>query len=420
MKPYFYLSCARSDIDPYLQKFFRDLSDAVAARAGLPAGAVAGKFFERDVHVGGDWDAEVIDALQVSRTIVCIYSPAYFNSEYCGKEVGIFLMRRELYMQRERAVGRQDILPPAVIKPVPWIPLGRSVPDAVPEAADAYGDPTATHNLEGLRRMVKAFFSYNAPYSIFIEMLARLILETAERVDLPPLTYPPPLHQIRNPFQPNARAESAGRPPLEDSAPQATVMAPPRMPGVTELKEKGGINMREWRATGTSSDKPAPGPPTHAGEKDASTPFGGIFISYRRNEASAYAGRLYDRLAARFGRERVFIDTENVGWGEDFVEAITAAAESCAVMIALISPRWSRGAGAEQEDYVRLEVAKALGRKKIPVIPILIQGAAIPPANELPEDLAPLVRRNALALSDTRWERDVEDLLKALETLLKD
>lgn len=156
-----------------------------------------------------------------------------------------------------------------------------------------------------------------------------------------------------------------------------------------------------------------------AARSEGDARFSGIFISYRRNEAAAYAGRLYDRLAARFGKERVFIDTANVEWGEDFVEAITSAAESCAVMIALVSPRWSRGAGAEGEvdDYVRLEVAKALERK-IRVIPILIQGAAMPAPKDLPEDLAPLVRRNALALSDTRWERDVEDLIKSLENLL--
>jgi hypothetical protein len=149
--------------------------------------------------------------------------------------------------------------------------------------------------------------------------------------------------------------------------------------------------------------------------------FSGVFISYRRDEAAAYAGRLYDRLAARFGREKVFLDMENVGWGEDFVDIITAAAESCAVMIVLVSRGWARGAGEKTgaDDYVRLEVATALGRK-VRVIPILIQGAALPAPKELPEDLAPLVRRNALALSDSRWERDVEDLIKTLEGLLKD
>jgi hypothetical protein len=149
--------------------------------------------------------------------------------------------------------------------------------------------------------------------------------------------------------------------------------------------------------------------------------FEGVFISYRRNEAAAYAGRLYDRLTARFGRERVFIDTENVGRGADFVEAITDAAESCAVMIALISRQWARATGGEQdeeEDYVRLEVAAALGRK-IPLIPIMIQGASMPRAKELPDDLAPIARRNAFELRDARWERDVEDLILDLEKLLK-
>ena len=64
-------------------------------------------------------------------------------------------------------------------------------------------------------------------------------------------------------------------------------------------------------------------------------------------------------------------------------------------------------------------MAKALGRK-IRVIPILIQGASLPTAPELSEDLSPQQRRNALALSDARWERDVEDLTKTLEGLLKD
>jgi hypothetical protein len=154
---------------------------------------------------------------------------------------------------------------------------------------------------------------------------------------------------------------------------------------------------------------------------EADVRFKGVFISYRRSEAAAYARGLYDRLATRFGKENVFLDVENVGWGEDFVEAITAAAEGCAVMIVLVSRQWARGPGVSTgaDDYVRLEVATALGRG-IRVVPILIQGAAMPAAKELSEDLAPLLRRNALALSDTRWERDVEDLIRSLEGLLKD
>ena len=147
---------------------------------------------------------------------------------------------------------------------------------------------------------------------------------------------------------------------------------------------------------------------------------GGVFISYRRSDAAAYAGRLYDRLVARFGKEKVFIDMVNVGMGDDFVDTITAAAESCAVMVVLISRQWSRGEETRpgRHDYVRLEVSKGLERK-IRVMPILIQGASMPEAEELPEDLAPLLRRNAFELRDTRWERDVEDLIKTLESILK-
>lgn len=150
--------------------------------------------------------------------------------------------------------------------------------------------------------------------------------------------------------------------------------------------------------------------------------FKGVFISYRR-DAAAYARGLYDRLAARFGKEKVFLDLINIGRGADFVEAITDAANSCAVMIALINRQWARATGGEQgeeDDYVCLEIAAALGRK-IPILPVTIQGASMPRRKELPDDLAPLARFNAIPLSDdARWERDVEDLMKTLEGLLKD
>ena len=130
---------------------------------------------------------------------------------------------------------------------------------------------------------------------------------------------------------------------------------------------------------------------------------------------------MYKEPTARFSREQVFLDMVNIPAGADFVEAITGAAESCAIMVVLISRQWARAAGGgqgEEEDYVRLEVVAALGRK-VPLIPILIQGASMPRAKELPDDLARIVRRNACELRDGRWERDVEDLILDLEKLLK-
>ena len=49
---------------------------------------------------------------------------------------------------------------------------------------------------------------------------------------------------------------------------------------------------------------------------------GQIFISYRREESSAWAGRLYDRLAARFDRKQIFRDVDALPLGENFLKAI--------------------------------------------------------------------------------------------------
>ena len=381
---YFYLSYARESEDVFAERFFDDLSDAIRAKAGVAPDVAVG-FIEPDEPRAGDvWNGAVADALLKCRTMICLYSPAYFKSDYCGKEWQIFRMRQRLYAERERAAGRQDAAWPPSLKPVPWIPLPspEMIPEAVADTPYIVGDPNSPHNRIGVKDMIRRWVQYQDDYQDYIDNLARDVLTTSIKFKLPPLGTLPPLEETPSAFghQPTTPHLFGGDWTAEKAAARAAVA-------------------RAEKSAGAAAS-------------------GGVFISYRRNEAAAYAGRLYDRLAARFSRGRVFIDTENIGWGEDFVEVITSAARSCEVMIVLISREWTRGAQTEVDDYVRLEVATALGRK-IRVIPILIQGAAMPAPKDLPEDLSPLVRRNALALSDTRWERDVEDLIETLESLLK-
>ncbi|MBR0567177.1 toll/interleukin-1 receptor domain-containing protein [Azoarcus sp. L1K30] len=148
----------------------------------------------------------------------------------------------------------------------------------------------------------------------------------------------------------------------------------------------------------------------------------GIFISYRREDSSGYAGRLYDRLAARFGRERVFMDVEGIDPGTDFVDAIDAAVASCTVLIVLIGPKWlgDDTGGARRiddtHDFVRLETAAAL-RRKIRVLPVLVNDAEMPPEDALPPDLKALARRQAIEINHKQWEASTGEVLKALERI---
>ena len=152
----------------------------------------------------------------------------------------------------------------------------------------------------------------------------------------------------------------------------------------------------------------------------------GIFISYRREDASGYAGHLYRDLTERLGRDRVFMDIDTLQPGLDFAEALDRAVTTSDVLLALIGPRWHSVTDAEgrrrlenPDDFVRREVATALAREDIRVIPVLVGGAKVPPAADLPEPLRPLSRRNAFEISDERWDFDVGRLVKTLEPLVK-
>jgi predicted ATPase len=151
-----------------------------------------------------------------------------------------------------------------------------------------------------------------------------------------------------------------------------------------------------------------------------------VFISYRRADSEGYAGRLFDRLSSRFGGRNIFMDVDAIEAGVDFAQAIEGAVQACNVLLALIGPQWltvkdpqGKPRLEDPADFVRLEIATALVRR-IRVIPILIQGATMPGAAALPEDLKPLAMRNALELSSTRFHTDAERLIAAIERAMDD
>jgi hypothetical protein len=129
-------------------------------------------------------------------------------------------------------------------------------------------------------------------------------------------------------------------------------------------------------------------------------------------------------LADRYGGDQVFKDVDSIRLGDDFVEVIASAVGSCDVLLALIGEEWltitdehGRRRLDNPDDFVRLEIEAALTRE-VRVIPILVDGARMPRADELPDGLAKLVRRQALELSPARFDFDTSRLLKVLDWTL--
>ena len=150
----------------------------------------------------------------------------------------------------------------------------------------------------------------------------------------------------------------------------------------------------------------------------------GVFISYRREDAAASAGRLFDHLAARLGQDQVFMDVDGLEPGMDFHDVLNERVSACDALIAVIGRDWSDARDAdgrrrldEPDDFVRIEVAAGLSRN-VRVIPVLVDGARMPTVEELPEDLKLLARRNAAEISHMRFTADVERLADVLERIV--
>lgn len=141
-----------------------------------------------------------------------------------------------------------------------------------------------------------------------------------------------------------------------------------------------------------------------------------IFINYRRQDSEGYAGRLYDHLSRHFAAQDIFMDVTSIAPGVDFVQALDEAVAGCDVFLALIGPGWLSATDEtgqrrldQWNDYVRLEIASALRQAKY-VIPVLVGQARMPAPDALPEDIAPLARRNAFELG-RQFAADVEQLV---------
>ena len=149
----------------------------------------------------------------------------------------------------------------------------------------------------------------------------------------------------------------------------------------------------------------------------------GVFLSYRRNDSGGWAGRLHDHLALRYGKDRVWQDVDNLTVGADFLPQILRNIAAADAVLIVIGPHWldelPRGGKtrlANPKDVLRTEIVHALKRKS-GVIPTLVGGATMPDAKDLPRPVAPLVKRNGIAIGDADWARSMQLLFEKLQDL---
>ena len=146
-----------------------------------------------------------------------------------------------------------------------------------------------------------------------------------------------------------------------------------------------------------------------------------VFISYRWADSAGYAGRVMDRLDRELGRDLVFMDVDALPLGTNFQKVLHEEVAKCSVLLAVIGPNWldARDEHGNRRldnpnDFVRIEIAAALQRS-IPVIPLLLDGAKIPKADELPEDLKELQLRNGMEIHHASFQDDMSRLIRGLK-----
>jgi formylglycine-generating enzyme required for sulfatase activity len=151
-----------------------------------------------------------------------------------------------------------------------------------------------------------------------------------------------------------------------------------------------------------------------------------IFISYRRADSIAITGRIYDRLLAHFGDGNVFQDVDDIPFGVDFRTHLQNEIDRCDVVLVIIGQQWQRIADEHGRrrldnpaDFVRIEVENGLRLGKL-VIPVLVDGAAMPQEAELTESLRDLCYRNAaLIRHNPDFNRDIARLIDGIVRYLE-
>lgn len=180
MAPHSFISYARRNTDSYLERFLDDLRDEIVLREDVAKEDAL--FLDVDEPTGVDWKENLGEALMESRACVTIYTPSYFRSEYCGKEVQVFLNRADVgYDDKGAATSSKGIFP------VLWSRekdlKKKGLPPAVVGNINYSGKRNhARYASEGLRSILQ-----RDPTGLYLDLLNALANDIVDNEHTPPV-----------------------------------------------------------------------------------------------------------------------------------------------------------------------------------------------------------------------------------------
>jgi hypothetical protein len=209
---YFFFSYARKDLNPYLERFFKDLGDRVenlAAREGISFRDL------QNMEPADSWPEALATALQKSRVLVALYSRWYFARPYCGKEVQVFLERQK------NAAGK---IMPILWHSKDWLSGSKLPPQSVANIHYEHRDFPPQYLEQGLSILAQ---NRGPVYKKLLEACAKRIIVLAENDPLPPYPEPPNLEKMRNAFE--VERDLSFAPPAAAPEPAGTAQGPRRI-----------------------------------------------------------------------------------------------------------------------------------------------------------------------------------------------
>lgn len=177
-----FISYAGEDTDKYLLRFVDELTVALKGRTLTV-------FFDEDaIHRGDLWKEELMEGLDTAKVVIPLLSPQFFASPWCARELAYFHSRNP---------------PPALIKPILWIPLTSPAPEPLGETQSRSGDKTSVLNRDGLLEVRQNYGRYKSIYLDFKKVLVNEIIGDICRYSLPAMAKRPKLDELRPYFVPN-------------------------------------------------------------------------------------------------------------------------------------------------------------------------------------------------------------------------